>query len=182
MENFLEQEKITKNQFLKIAREIETMTAIDQDARKNALINPDQFDMNIDKNNTEHMKKIIAEIGWPTISKVGKDASSNAWLLVQHADHDIEFQKQCLSLMKEQSSSEVDPPNVAYLTDRIQVNSKLPQIYGTQFNEINGRFIPKEIEDPENVNERRKEMRLGTLEENIKMMYEKYNIEEPKQN
>jgi hypothetical protein len=127
------------------------------------------------------MKQIIEEIGWPTISKVGKAVSNNAWLIIQHADRDIDFQKHCLSLMKDQSSTEVNYRNIAYLTDRILVNSKQPQMYGTQFTEDEkGVFIPREIEDKENVNERRKEMGLDTLKENIERMYQKYYGEKPK--
>ena len=47
---------------------------------------------NIDKQNNAELKRIIREYGWPTISLVGKKASSNAWLLAQHADKDQKFQ------------------------------------------------------------------------------------------
>src|SRR5690606_17036250 len=41
-----------------------------------------------DKANTEWLKAVVAERGWPTISEVGEEASYKAWLLVQHADQD----------------------------------------------------------------------------------------------
>src|SRR5262245_47910462 len=46
----------------------------------------------IDRENTARLKQIIDRIGWPTISRVGAQASSAAWLLVQHADAEPEFQ------------------------------------------------------------------------------------------
>jgi hypothetical protein len=120
------------------------------------------------------MKEIIKQIGWPTVSKVGKEISSSAWLLVQHADHDVEFQKECLELMKAEPETEVSKKDIAYLEDRICVNEDCPQIYGTQFTEKEGRFMPRVIENMENLNERRKSVGLDTLEENIRRMEEKY--------
>ena len=163
--------------FPEVTEELNAMVKVDQDMRYKGIDDPDSWDVNVDKNNTEQMKQIIAEIGWPTISKVGKEGSKNAWLLVQHADYNVEFQTQCLSLMKEQPINEVDPRNIAYLTDRICVNGGKPQIYGTQFTQTpDGTFVPREIDDHEHVDERRKEMSMDTLADNIELMYTKYKI------
>lgn len=43
------------------------------------------------------MKKIVKKHGWPGISLVGKKASVGAWLLAQHADRDLRFQKNVLN-------------------------------------------------------------------------------------
>jgi len=168
-------------EFPEISKEIKAMADADQDMREKGINNPEYWDENIDKNNTNRMKQIIDEIGWPTISKVGKEPSSNAWLLVQHADHDVEFQKYCLSLMQAQPSHEIDSRDIARLTDRICVNTQKPQVYGTQFTQdSSGKFIPREIEDPENVDERRKEMGMDTLADNIELMYTKYKTQKLK--
>ena len=132
------------------------------------------------------MKEIVSKIGWPTISKVGKEASSGAWLLIQHADHDIDFQKECLSVMKSESGEEISLRNIAYLEDRIKINLGLPQVYGTQFKLVDGEFIPNEIEDPEHVEERRKKwdfpllMKISIL--CIKLIKYKNQITHPKNN
>jgi hypothetical protein len=55
----------------------------------------------IDHSNTERMKDIIQRAGWPGKSLVGEDGAEVAWLLVQHADHDIQFQKSMLPLIEE---------------------------------------------------------------------------------
>ncbi|MEX2117516.1 MAG: DUF6624 domain-containing protein [Bacteroidota bacterium] len=55
----------------------------------------------IDQRNTERMKDIIQQAGWPGKSLVGEDGAEVAWLLVQHADHDIQFQKNMLPLIEE---------------------------------------------------------------------------------
>jgi len=51
-----------------------------------------KWDTKIDIKNTESLKKIIKEIGWPNIETVGKKISHYAWLIAQHADHDVKFQ------------------------------------------------------------------------------------------
>ncbi len=175
MEDFPKQNESVE--FPEIAEELKVMHVVDQDMREKGIIDFEQWDENIDKNNTERMKQIIVQIGWPTVSKVGKEGAKYAWLLVQHADHDVEFQKSCLILMKEQNTDEVELRDIAYLTDRICVNSNIPQVYGTQFRDTNDVFTPKEIEDIEHVDERRKQMGLGTLEEGIELMYKKYKTD-----
>lgn len=122
----------------------------------------------IDCNNTNKMKRIIAEYGWPTIGLVGKKASHAAWLLVQHADHDLEFQKRCLELMKQ--TNDVKADNIAFLTDRILVSSNKPQKYGTQFEKDkkhSEKWIPSPIEDVSIVDQLRKEAGMQSLQENI---------------
>ena len=149
-----------------IADEIITMSEVDQAMREQAMHKSEMWDESIDVKNTQRMKEIVVEIGWPTISKVGEQASFMAWLLVQHADLDNEFQQSCLALMKAQPADEVKKQNIAYLEDRVRVGQGQPQIYGTQFftNEQE-ELVPRPIEDPENVDKRRAEVGLGTLEE-----------------
>jgi len=178
----MENPEIKENpKFPEIAQDINIMAGVDQDMRQKEINEPGFWDDTVDKANTERMKVIITQIGWPTISKVGEDASKNAWLLVQHADHDVGFQKQCLDMMKQEPANEVNQSDVAYLEDRTRVNSGQLQLYGTQFNNIGGKYIPKEIEDPEYVEERRRTMGLSSLAENTELMYQKYKSEKPKE-
>lgn len=159
-----------------IAREISEMCRVDQEMRERWEENPivPDEDSNIDEENTNRMREIIEEIGWPTISKVGKETAEEAWLLVQHADHDVDFQLDCLNLMKQEAPTEVDMINIVYLEDRVRVNQGVGQLYGTQFMQEKNQHIPREIEDPENIDERRAKIGLGPLQEQIDMMYEKY--------
>lgn len=162
--------------FPEIAAEIIEMVRVDQDMRERNLREPEYWDPDVDMASTRQMKKIVNEIGWPTTSKVGGKASEGAWLLVQHADHDVEFQMHCLELMKLESIIEVLPRAIAYLEDRVRVNRMQPQLYGTQFIQVDGRHVPQHIHDPENVDARRRSMGLGSLEEGIARMYEKYKV------
>lgn len=154
--------------------EIERMVTADQDMREKNLQGDDFWDADIDRINTEKMKEIVAQIGWPTVSKVGESGAHGAWLLIQHADHDVVFQEQCLELMKKEPSTEVDSIDIAYLDDRVRVNKGQPQLYGTQFTEKDGRRVPKLIENEAEVDKRRKDAGLDTIEEYTTHMNEKY--------
>lgn len=147
--------------FQAIGEEIIAMSDVDQAMRKSGV-----WDASVDRRNTLRMQQIVADIGWPTISKVGKHPSHLAWLLVQHADHDRDFQRICLALMQAQLAGEVNPANMAYLEDRVRVGERHPQLYGTQFHSnAQGHLEPFPIEDEEHVDERRAQVGLGTLAE-----------------
>ncbi len=118
----------------------------------------------IDRKHTQRMKEIVKQHGWPTRSMVGADGAQNAWLLVQHADHDRAFQSHCLELMKLLlDQGEVSKSNFAYLTDRVLIGEGKPQRYGTQLHTVAGELVPQKMEDPERVDERRKEMGMEPL-------------------
>lgn len=159
-------------QYPEIATEITAMYEADQNMRIKAEEDDSTWDDAIDPRNTARMKEIVEQIGWPTISKVGERASGNAWLLVQHADKDVEFQRHCLELMKAEQAGEVALHDIAYLEDRVRVNTGRPQLYGTQFRWEGSKPI-QNIEDIENVDQRRAGVGLDTLAENLERMYDK---------
>lgn len=121
------------------------------------------WDASIDETNTVHLKEIIRSHGWPTIAMVGLKASNGAWLLAQHADHDPKFQTACLELMKKLPPKAIKSTNIAYLEDRVRVNTGQPQIYGTQSCLEGGKLVPCPIEDPKNVDARRRSVGLGSF-------------------
>jgi len=125
----------------------------------------------IDTKSTTRMKEVIAKHGWPGKSLVGEDGANTAWLLVQHADADPAFQKQCLALLeKAYKAGEASERDYAYLFDRVAVAEGKPQRYGTQFKD--GK--PQPIEDEANVDARRKAIGLGTMAEYAKDMERMY--------
>ena len=124
----------------------------------------------LDETHTARMKEIIGQYGWPGYNLVGQDGSQAAWVLVQHSG-DLEFQKRCLELLTEAASGDdASWGNVAYLTDRILVAKGKPQVYGTQFRPEQGQVVPFPIENEEQVNQRRAEVGLPSLEEYREMM------------
>lgn len=133
----------------------------------------------IDVPNTQRMKEIVLEIGWPTISKVGKQGTQDAWLLVQHADLDPEFQRECLDLMVA-NISDVSKDKVAYLTDRVELKEDGMQTFGTQWwtNSETGEFEPQPIRNPETVDERRAEYDMDSLDDYKKFFLGRYDDED----
>jgi len=88
-----------------------------------------------DSANLAQAKIIIRTYGWPKISEVGKDGQNNLWLIVQHADNDVFFQKAVLSAMRKlDGTHELNTENYAFLYDRVQCNLNYKQLYGTQVN------------------------------------------------
>ncbi len=163
--------------FPAIAKEIAEMYEADQ-AMRIRWEEGDYSGDSLDEIHTKRMKEIVEEIGWPTASKVGKEVAENAWLLVQHSDHDVDFQLHCLELMKNEPMSEVSRTDIAFLEDRARVNQGKSQLYGTQFRQENKQHIPITIEDEANVDQRRAEMGMGPLQERIDEMYEKYPFDQ----
>ena len=133
---------------------------------------PEDWDDEMDRKNTIFLKGLVKEHGWPTVSKAGEKGEHAAWLLVQHADHDLDFQAECLALMKEQTDGEVTLSSIAYLEDRVRLAQDRPQLYGTQFQRINGELTPSPIEDIEHLEERRQAMGLEPFEANQQRLRE----------
>lgn len=154
-----------------LATKLNKMARADQRMRRLAM-QTKQWNPEIDRRNTAELKKIIARYGWPTISLVGKKASFNAWLLAQHADHDLAFQKRVLRMLRDiyRKDKNVDLTNIAYLTDRILVHSGKPQIFGTQFyKNKKGKMIPRPIKDLKQLDNLRKKHIMPPFEEYRKL-------------
>jgi hypothetical protein len=115
------------------------------------------------------IEEVISQYEEISIPKFGIKTSNNAWLLVQHMDWNRKFQQKYLDIMLK-NPDDFDPTNIAYLTDRVLVGRNKPQIYGTQFqNHIEeGVYRPFPTDDPKNVNLRRAEVGLETIEEYAK--------------
>jgi hypothetical protein len=125
---------------------------------------------NVDHDNTRWLRDIVEEEGWPTLTLVGDDGASAAWLLIQHADHDPSFQRTCLDLMKALPPQETAPQHIAYLTDRVLLAEGQNQVYGTQMEIANGTHQPRNLRDPATVDQRRAEVGLGSIAEYIHSM------------
>lgn len=136
-----EQEYQKKIKFPELRKQINLMTLNDQKLRyqraqtKNAeeIRELDQAINRSDSKNLEESKAIIAKYGWPKISEIGKDGQNNFWLIIQHADQDVRFQRQALTAMEKLfKTNEISLEHYAFLYDRIQCNLNYKQLYGTQ--------------------------------------------------
>lgn len=125
------------------------------------------------------MKQILLQYGWITISKFGQDADRQAWLLVQHADHDPLFQAGCLYILSCLiDKGETNKKNYAYLYDRVALKFQslgMKQRYGTQLSLGNKEFELLPYEGSiEEINRKRSEVGLPPLEEYLKMIKQTY--------
>ncbi len=128
----------------------------------------------IDQDNTAWMKKVVDLHGWLSASKVGAEAASSAWLMVQHADKDPKFQRKCLDLMADLPPGEIKPSDLALLTDRVLLAEGKKQLYGSQFMTKDGKWLPRPIEDEAHVDDRRKKVGLPPLAEYAKILEQVY--------
>lgn len=144
-----------------IAKELITLAAYDLAVRErllkeNKLTQGYNLEMEaVHKANASRLSEIIDVIGWPTISKVGDEASEAAWLIVQHSIGEPGFVRRCYALMNE-SAADINPQNLAYLYDRICYFEGKPQKYGTQYDE--GGMYP--VENKNEVNDLRRKIKL----------------------
>ncbi|MGN6423870.1 MAG: DUF6624 domain-containing protein [Asticcacaulis sp.] len=113
--------------------------------------------------NLQWIKADLAANGWPKLSTDGAAMAHDAYILVQHADRDIDFQKHVLSMMEPLlGSKDVNTQDYAYLFDRVARNSGQPSRYGSQGQCVdNGKWSAGETEDPAKLDERRASMGLG---------------------
>jgi len=128
----------------------------------------------MDRRCTADVQKLLNIYDWFTISRFGKVADDQGWLIVQHADQQPEFQKLILSrLEKLYPLEETSRSNYAYLYDRVATNAPNPgqlQRYGTQGKCVGpALWEPNPIEDPDKVDERRASMGLGPMSEYKKL-------------
>ena len=157
-----------------LTAELGQMFAVDQEIRnrRHKAAPEDEADWadqvrRIDNANTQRLKEIIAEYGWPTLSLAGTYGEEAAWVIAQHADRDVAFQRECLLLLEAAvQKGDAKPDHLAYLTDRVLTNEGRPQIYGTQhFVDGEGRYGPRPIKDGANVDARRQQMGMNSLKE-----------------
>jgi hypothetical protein len=158
----------------KLTARLIIMREMDQEMREKAASDSSSWDPALDKKHTAQLKRIIAKYGWPTKTLVGREAAQSAWLIAQHADQDVDFQKSCLTMMKALPSNEVPLQDIAYLEDRVLVAEHKPQLYGTQFQGSGKDMRPQPTKDRENIDKRRAKMGLGLFAEYEKLMADTY--------
>jgi hypothetical protein len=152
------------------AGQLRAMAKADQDARQRALQHPGDPQATtamaeIDKQNDIALRRILDSTGWPGAELVGYRASSDCWLLVQHAPHDL--LKSSLPAMKAAAArGELASSKVALSIDRVLMQDGEKQLYGSQFRQSpSGSWELYPVEDPDHLDERRAQMGLGPFEQ-----------------
>lgn len=160
-----------------LADKLEQMVALDQLVASNAFPPKsyshltqhqwEKFKDSIYKLNERQLQEIFKSKGFVGYDLAGKKGAENFWLLVQHSDHEPEFQKEVLKKMKLAiDNNNANPKNYAFLVDRLNINTGKQQIYGTQveYNTKIAQAYPLKLADSINVNKRRREIELEPLE------------------
>ena len=149
---------------------ISDMVRKDQEMRKQ-----EKFDTEVDLTNQNQLKQLIGQDPQSFIENItNPEDIRGMWLIAQHADNDLEFQKIILDLLETNKDMLVQKFNIdsqtvlqgiAMLTDRVMVNSSTSlkhhrdgsndnfsdvnsgiQKYGTQGGVHNGSWVPRPIE------------------------------------
>ncbi|MCC9706726.1 type 2 lantipeptide synthetase LanM [Streptomyces sp. MNU76] len=121
------------------------------------------------------LEDVVRRHGWPGRALVGPAAAAAACRLLQHAEGPADFQYECLGLI-EQAARDGDLPwrQVAYVTDALRLREGRPQLYGTKFRMREGKLEPCPIEQPEQVDERRRRLRMEPLARYAGRLHRRY--------
>lgn len=119
--------------------------------------------------NAARLVEILDRHGWPGRALVGEDGARAAWRVLIHAIANPPLMRRGLGLLKEATEQgEVPPLQPAMVEDRIRTFEGRGQLYGTQWAwDEDGRLSPLPIEDPAGVDERRRPVGLGPLEDEV---------------
>ena len=118
-----------------------------------------------DSVNTVRICEVIDELGYPGKSIVGNGQSSTAFLVIQHAD--LEVQEKYLPIIsKAADDGEVRWSSVALLVDRVNMRNGKPQIYGSQVNrdQDTDEYYFAKIAEPYKIDSIRGTVGLGPLQ------------------
>lgn len=140
-----------------------------------------EYQNRVDSLNLVRVKAIIAEHGYPGSSLVGKPTNIAAWYVIQHSP---EISAYFPMIEKAGQANELPLSLVAMMQDRLLMEQRKPQIYGTQAACYRLKANPTQqecfiwpIENPADVNERRKKAGFPqTVEENAKRLSVDYKV------
>ena len=109
------------------------------------------------------VRRIIDQYGWLGKSEGGESANRALYLSIQHAP-DSAIREKYFPLLKESvEKGESDLSAMATMYDRMLIQKGQKQYYGTQSRMVNGQQELFPVEDPEELNKRRKKVGLGKL-------------------
>ena len=141
----------------------------------------------IKKSDTINLKivtNIIDEHGWLGSDQIGFNGNQVLFTVIQHADI-ITQEKYLPIIRKAAKEGKTLISNLAILEDRIALRQGKRQIYGSQIwidSKTGNKYI-QPIEDPENVDKKRSEVGLQSMNEYLNQFFQiNWDIEEYKKN
>jgi len=132
-----------------------------------------------DSINLIKVSKILDEKGWPDKNLIGERGTSTLFLVIQHADQNTQ-EKYLPIIKKAMENKNLPKSQYAMFYDRLLLRRGERQIYGTQLAMSKESKLPYvlPLESPENVDKRRAEMGLNTMQENLNRWNITWDVEE----
>jgi hypothetical protein len=134
--------------------------------------------------NLEIVTSIIDKQGWLGPDEIGFKGSQALFLVIQHAD--LPTQEKYLPIIREAAKQgKTLASNLAILEDRVALRQGKKQIYGSQvwIDSKTGKKFVQPLEDPENVDKRRAEVGLPTMNEYLQESFQiKWDLNEYRSN
>jgi hypothetical protein len=136
------------------------------------------YDLEVAKE--QQFKNLFAQYGFPTISKVGKHASQAAFTLIQHGSPCRQYYS---AVKQAYNNHDFLPAHYAKVIDRWRAEHRKRQLYGTSWIKSNKTkkkygdvFILEPVRDFKNLNKRRFELGLPSIEDRKKTLGDDYLI------
>lgn len=122
-----------------------------------------------DSINVKLVTNILDKYGWLGKDAIKERGNLTLFLIIQHANTDTQIKY--LPMMRDAvKNGNARPQDLALLEDRVGINTKGKQIYGSQVQKdsITNQYFLLPLEDPANVDKRRKEVGLPPLASYLK--------------
>ncbi len=135
-----------------------------------------------DSINLIKIQKILDERGWLGSDVIGEKGNSTLFLVIQHSD--LPIQEKYLPMMREAvAKGNAQASSLALLEDRVALRRGRKQIYGSQIGRDmeTGEFYVSPLLDPDNVDKRRAEVGLGSLQDYVSNWNIEWDVEKYKQ-
>lgn len=121
-----------------------------------------------DSINLIKVSKILDERGWPSKKLIGKRGTSTLFLVIQHANQNAQ-EKYLPLIEKAVADNNLPKRQYAMFYDRLVLRRGERQVYGTQLaiNKESKKPYVLPLKNPYNVDKRRAEMGLNSMQENL---------------
>ena len=130
----------------------------------------------LDEKHTERLRAIFREHGFPGFCRAGRDGAQAAHVMLMHSPS-LGLQKEALPLVEAAvKKGELPAHAAASLTDDILSAEGKPQLYGTNFEFIDGKLVMRPVSDPEGLEARRARVGLPPLKEYIEGLERMYHV------
>ncbi len=167
-----------------VREELLAMEKVDQDARQKCTNGTADVQIQclvkisetIDAPNTKRLEEIFRQYGLPNDTLVGKDGFQAFMILLQHCNSDALREKSLKPIRRAFERKELPPLDYANFIDRLRLNQRKSQLYGSGFETKDGKLVMSKTKDIKNLNKRRAKIGLPPLAEYIRMLKEMYNL------